>query len=334
MTAILPWQLDAFALARASIARGAHALLVAGARGIGKRELAIELARSHLCASVTSDGMSCGSCESCRWFAAGTHPDFLLIEPILADDAAEEGMPASQIRSRPIGVDQIRPIGEMLSLSAHRDAGKVVLITPANSLNVAASNALLKSLEEPPAGSVFVLVADRPAMLLATVRSRCQLVPVRLTDPPSVARWLATQNIDEPELCLALCGGAPMAAVDIANDSAWQNRKQLLTSLTVGANRPFELANIHRDLAPALVLSWLQQWSYDLLMVRMRGSPRYNVDLGESLDKLAPRADPVRVTRLHRRLLQMQRHATHSLNPRLFLEQMLVECTDAVHQGK
>jgi DNA polymerase-3 subunit delta' len=330
MATVHPWQKAAFILARAAIKRGAHALLLAGARGVGKRDLAIELARSYLCADVAADGAPCNTCDGCRWFAAGTHPDYLLVEPIATEDAVEEGAPAGYVRTRPISVEQIREVGELLSLSAHRDAGKVIVIAPANSLNVAASNALLKNLEEPPAGSLFILVADRPAMLLATVRSRCQLVPLRLADRAGASTWLAEQGIDQPELSLALCGGAPLAAMEIADDPAWRHRQQLLLSLSASTERPFELANSYRELPPALVLSWLAKWSYDVVMASACGRVRYHVDLRDNIDMLISRVDPMCMSRLHRRLLQMQRHAQHPLNPRLFLEQMLAECADAV----
>ena len=93
------WHAEAWHLAQAALARGAHALLIAGARGLGKRELALDLAASYLCAVRGEDGLACGVCESCHWLAAGTHPDFTLVEPPADDENAERG--ASQPGSSP-----------------------------------------------------------------------------------------------------------------------------------------------------------------------------------------------------------------------------------------
>lgn len=326
MNAPYQWQSEAWDQACAAIERGAHALLIAGARGVGKRDFALHLAARYLCDSASIAGAACGSCESCRWIAAGTHPDFALIEPPVDDDDDGNTLAATHARSRPIGVDQVRAITELLSLTAHRASGKVIVITPANSLNVAASNALLKNLEEPPAGALFILVADRPAMLLPTVRSRCQSVSIRLHDASSASTWLQSQGVAHPELGLALCGGAPLEAAAIGADAAWSRRRALLTSLCEERFDPIALAETYRDLAPQLVLSWLQKWSFDLLLMRTANRIRYHLDLQDVFAVMMKRVDDIRLSRIHRRLLAMQRHVNHPLNPRLLMEDMLLSC--------
>ncbi len=317
------WHAEAWQLARAAIARGAHALLIAGARGLGKHELALALARSQLCQAPAADGMACGVCESCHWFAAGTHPDLTRIEPP-ASEEGEERAGAGGGRLKQIGVNQVRELGEHLWLSAHRNAGKVVIVNGAESLNTAAANALLKSLEEPPPGLVFLLVADRPAMLLPTVRSRCQLIAVRLADATAALAWLAAQGIADAKLHLALAGGAPMEALAIAHDPTWTRRRDFLAALAADTADPLRIAELYANVMPALLLSWLQKWTFDLFLARLSGRIRYHLDLEDAILRLAPRLDPVALSRLNRRLLANQRHVNHTLNARLFLEQLLI----------
>ena len=323
---VFAWQQSAWRIARAALARGAHALLLAGARGCGKRDLALALAASYLCDTPETDGHACGECESCHWLAAGTHPDFALVEPQEDEDEDAEAKAAARTpREGEITVDQVRALRELLEISAHREAGKAIVIHPAEALNVPASNALLKSLEEPPPRTVFLLVAHRPALLLPTVRSRCQLVPVRIEDPAAAQAWLGAHvSAGDPELLLSLAGGAPLAAAEIGSDAAWSRRAGFLRALSEPDADPVRLADTYRDLAPGLVLSWLQTWTFDLVALRLCGRVRYHRDLEPIAAGIAQSLDPIAATRLHRRLLAMQRYVNHPLNPRLFVEHMLI----------
>ena len=325
------WHADAWTRAQAAIQRGAHALLVAGASGLGKGQLALDLAAAYLCASHASGGKACGACVSCHWLAAGTHPDFTLIQRPAEDEERESNATTSALaRERPIGVDQIRVLSDLLSLSAHRDAGKVVIIRPAEALNAAAANALLKSLEEPPSGVLFLLVSDRPASLLPTVRSRCQTVGVGLRDPGIARAWLEGQGVNEAELPLALAGGAPLQAAAIASDPVWQRRRGFLAALASRASEPLQLAEAYRDLPPALMLGWLQRWTYDLLLMRFCSRVRYHIDLQDEIVRAAATVIPIRIARLHRTLISFQRHVNHPLNARNFIEHMLLEYARAL----
>lgn len=324
-----PWHRAAWRQAWAATSRGAHALMICGMPGLGKSRFADAFSAARLCAGRHGDEGACGHCESCHWLAAGTHPDLVVVEPVVDDDNAAASASGSG-RSKPISVDQIRAMTDSLGLTAHRSAGKVVVIRPADALNVAASNALLKSLEEPPPDVLFLLVSDRPALLLPTVRSRCQVVSVRLDDAAAASAWLRDQKSPQPELTLALSAGAPLLAQSIAKDAAWSRRPELLRALMDVDADPVRLAERYKDLAPALALSWLQRLTYDLTAHRLFGSLRYNVDLRAEIDRCAHRADPIAVTRLHRKLVSTQRIANHPLNPRLFLEQLLIDFTVAL----
>lgn len=325
---LLPWHLPSWERAWAALGRGAHALLVAGAQGLGKSQFAVALATARLCHRRSATMHACGQCESCRWIAAGTHPDLSILEPLVED--TDETPREAAARGKPISVDQVRALTDSLGLTAHRDEGRVIVVRPAEAMNVPAANALLKSLEEPPPGVLFLLVSDRPAMLLPTVRSRCQVVPVRLRDASAAEAWLQEQRLPAPELGLALSGGAPLQAVAISADPEWEKRPALLRALVDVDADPLRIAERFKDLAPALVLGWLQRLTYDVVSMRLCGRVRYNLDLQSEIAARAPRADPIRLSRVHRRFVSMQRIANHPLNSRLFLEKMFIDTTGAL----
>ena len=219
-----PWNEPLLESVRKRLARLPHALLIHGVRGVGKLALAERIAQLLLC---EQERKPCGSCAGCRWYLAGTHPDFRRIEPealakeLPSGDEAPEEAPAK--RSKPsieIKVDQIRALEDFLNVGSHRGKLRVALIHPAEDMNEVAANALLKGLEEPPAGAVFLLVSHRPARLLPTIRSRCVALPVPLPAPEVARAWLEAQKVPNAGRWLAYAGGAPLRALDYAKDAA------------------------------------------------------------------------------------------------------------------
>ncbi|CCN02569.1 DNA polymerase III, delta' subunit [Bordetella bronchiseptica Bbr77] len=171
----LPWQTE---IARSWLSerdRFAHAWLIHGNGGIGKLDFAAAAAASLLCESPRQ-GLACGECAACAWVASGNHPDLRRIRPEAvaleegADQAegAEEaeagsgGGAAKRAPSKDIRIDQIRALEPWFNTATHRGGWRVALLYPAHALNVISANALLKVLEEPPAHTVFLLVADAP----------------------------------------------------------------------------------------------------------------------------------------------------------------------------
>jgi DNA polymerase III delta' subunit len=178
-----------------------HALLFAGPAGVGKSLVARHLAASLLCAAV--EGRPCGSCARCVQLAAGTHPDFVPIE--LAEGKKE------------IGVDAIRRLKRRMALRATAGAHKVAVIDDAERLSIAAQNALLKTLEEPPPGSHLVLVTASPRALLPTVRSRCRLVTFRPLTAAQVEAALRESGLPAAEAAelAAAAEGSPGYALQL-----------------------------------------------------------------------------------------------------------------------
>jgi len=194
--ALSPWQQRAYAHAVAALDAGrlSHALLLSGMPGLGKVELARALAHRHLCSSPR-DGFACGQCRSCLLVAAGTHPD-LLTETLEPNDKGE--------LRKEILIAQVRRLCDALMLTPQIAAGQVALIHPADALNRNAANALLKTLEEPPAGRHLILVADHPMRLPATIRSRCQTLRVELPPRDEALAWLVGQGFAKSEAAAAL----------------------------------------------------------------------------------------------------------------------------------
>jgi len=202
-------------------ARLPHALLVYGPRGVGKLALAERVAQLLLCEGKPKP---CGTCDGCRWFLGGNHPDFRRIEPealakLPVTDPEENEVKKSKQPSIQIKIEQVRELADFLYVRSHRGAMRVALVHPAEDMNENASNALLKGLEEPPAGAMFILVSHRPAQLLPTIRSRCVAVPVPIPPRDAALKWLSAQGIKDAERWLAYAGGAPLRALDYAAEA-------------------------------------------------------------------------------------------------------------------
>lgn len=208
---LLPWQTDIWQEFTRRIAAGTmpHALLLHGPAGVGKRQLAQHLARRLLCLQPLQ-AEACGQCRSCQLSVpGGAHPDWILLAP--AEDKTA------------ILVDQIRELCSQLSLSAGFSGRRVGVIEAADSMNVNAANALLKTLEEPGADVHIILVADRLGRLPATIRSRCQPIFCPAPGAEQALSWLAAQDKPEAEAppgpetlaqALQLAAGAPLLALE------------------------------------------------------------------------------------------------------------------------
>lgn len=301
-----------------------HALLFQGREGIGKLDFVRKLAQSLACATPV-DGAACGECQSCRWFAAAAHPDYREILPEVLRPGDPENPPSSERKpSQQISIDDIRALHDFINLTAHQSGGKTIAIYPAETLNVSAANALLKSLEEPPPNTRFMLIAHRPSYLPATIISRCQQIVLPTPSAAAAERWLREQGVAEPALSLAQTGNAPLAALLLNDPEFWQQRKTLLGALAAPRLDALNLAEQVRDFPIPRLLGWMQRWSYDLLRAKSAGDVRYNPDYGKPLAQIASRLPALDIARFHRTLVKLQRTVHHPLNARLYVEQLLV----------
>ena len=203
-------------------ARLHHGLLFAAPAGYGKRALAEALAMATLCQQRAPAGMACGRCRACVLFAAGTHPDLARVGLEVRDD----GKSRSEIT-----VDQMRALAQRLALASQFGGAQVVLVDPADRLNEAAANALLKTLEEPSTGTVIMLIADDPARLPATIRSRCQRIDVRLPARDVALQWLQGQGVADAAAVLDAALGNPGLALAWSSDDSLALRRACAADL-------------------------------------------------------------------------------------------------------
>ncbi len=327
MKPLYPWQTDSWQTLQGLRSRLPHALLLKGAQGIGKFDLAMNFAQSLLCEKPHADGMPCQECDACHWFEQGSHPDFRLIQPE-ALAAAEEGeeKAGGKKPSREISVDQIRDLSDFANLSAHCGGYRVVVIHPAETMNINAANSLLKTLEEPTGKLLFLLIAGKPQQLLPTILSRCLGFTVHTPSREAGATWLAEQGVKNPEHALAQSGFAPLQALGWAESGEGAEERDILLNAIRQPARMDALAvadSLQRS-APVHVIHCLQQWCHDLASAKLAGSVRYFPEQGAAISKLAVGVSPLALMRFQKELLEARRAAFHPLNPKLFLESLLL----------
>ena len=166
-----------------------HAMLLYGQSGLGKLDFSEALVRSMLCDQPDESGIACGNCQGCRLLAAGSHPDFCYV--------------STEDESQQIKIDQIRALNEFMELTRQCARYKIGLISKAEALNQNAANSLLKTLEEPPLGTLILLVSSNVGRLPATLRSRCQHVLFTLPKRHESSAWLRTHTRVEDGTFLA-----------------------------------------------------------------------------------------------------------------------------------
>ncbi|WP_280552450.1 DNA polymerase III subunit delta' [Halomonas sp. 25-S5] len=236
-----------------------HALLISGAHGIGKQSLAEALVSRTLCASPGEH--ACGRCHACHMLASGYHPDLLRV-------ALEEG-------KRQIRIGPVREVNAFVAQTAQQGGYRVIVISPAEAMNVAASNALLKSLEEPGGRTLFVLLSDIPSRLLPTIRSRCQHWSLAVPAEADCRDWLAERlgGEEEAHFWFRAAGGLPLRALELAEPQSRALRQQLLETfeaLVRGAEPVAEAARLERQSIDAILwygIAWLE----DLIRLGLSG---------------------------------------------------------------
>jgi DNA polymerase-3 subunit delta' len=249
----LPWQ-EGLWLRVTSLAlqnRLTHALLVAGPRGVGKRHFAWALTAFILCEARS--GYACGQCRSCLQFAAGHHPNAMILQREVDDKTGKE--------KRDITIEQVRELGERLSLSSHYGQAKVAVIDPADALNQNGINALLKTIEEPPQNSHLILISERPQALTATLRSRCQRLRMAPPARDQALAWLG--GTTDAADALEQAHGAPLRARELLDSGQLQRGRKWAADLAAIAEQKRDpltvAAAIGKEDAVAF-LEWLLSW--------------------------------------------------------------------------
>ncbi len=329
-----PWQTDAWLQLQTLRERLPHAILLYGQTGIGKADFAEVFAQSLLCEARKPDGHACGACLPCGWFVQYAHPDYRRVRPEIfdEDDAGEtdEGevrktAKATKAPSKDIRIEQVRALADFMNISTHRQGKRVVLLYPAEALNSASANALLKTLEEPPPDTVFLLVSNNIERLLPTILSRCRQFAMPMPSTAQSLAWLATQ-IDAAEVWLAEQGGAPLAALALAQSGSRDVQDELLMALmrpsVEGALKAAE--RLQKAVVPDLVLG-VQRWHHDLCSWKLAGKIRYYPTKSKELAALASRLSSTQLMAAVKAAEERHAIAEHPLSARLFIEDMLLE---------
>ncbi|WP_251367653.1 DNA polymerase III subunit delta' [Polynucleobacter sp. AP-Titi-500A-B4] len=340
-----------------------NAILLHGQSGIGKFAFAVELAKALLCES-SQGNKPCNQCEACHWFNTGNHPDFIALVPEThrkllpqadyeADEAPKKGRAArddsdgessEKKEKKNISIEETRSAIESLSIGSHRGGNRVILIYPLEMLRSDSANTLLKSLEEPPANTIFILLADRVDRVLPTIRSRCRLLIAPRPNRTEGLAWLKDQlpkisgykvNEADIETIYDEQGGAPYSVLDSLTARHNKDDKDeltiaiaasrlLLQSMAQGVRIPWlEAAEKTHKAQYSFLLATMQRWASDLQLVAQGGTPRYYPKHIATLKGLAQGARPLKLHQFWKSLVQARRSENHPLASRVQLEALL-----------
>lgn len=327
----LPWQHAAAQDWLADQERFAHAWLIHGMQGIGKTRFARAGAASLLCATPRK-GLSCGECASCRWVDSGNHPDLRFIRPdavaLQEGDETVGGGREGSAPSREIRIDQLRSLSSWFNTKTHRGGWRVAVIYPAESLNPVSANAMLKILEEPPAATVFLLVAHALDRLLPTLVSRCRRLPLAVPERVDSEAWLQAQGVVPAAAWLAASSQAPLraqAAFEKGKEACPAWLSDLLAIARHGSANPAvgELADTLAKEETVFWLDALQRLFMDVLLIHHAAGSRYYPELASATGAIAAQASPLRLLETLRWLGRQKALAAHPLNERLLLHTTL-----------
>jgi DNA polymerase-3 subunit delta' len=288
-----------------------HALLIQDVPGGGGEQLALFAAQTLLCARPEAP---CGECQDCQRVVRLAHPDLWLLGP-------EE-------ESRQIKVDQIRALNDTLALSAHGATGSAAILDPADMLNANASNALLKTLEEPRPGVLIVLVTMAAARLAATIRSRCLRLAVRVPEPAASAAWLRRHRGPGAwEEVLEVLGNAPLRALAVEPAELLRVRAETLAQLDAAAAGSLDMASAAAAWARdgfELRLLCAETWITRCMQGRLRPAGHMTeLHSGAHLPAANSSMNMRNLIRLADTLHELRRLAATSINKALAIEQFL-----------
>lgn len=305
-TPALPWLLEP--LRAALRQQRGHAVLVHGAPGDGALSFALALAQSWLCEAPQPDGLACGRCDSCRQAQGRVHADlFVLLPetlrretgwPLDGDKAEDDG---KRKPSRQIRIAEVRSAIDWVGRTAARGRGKAWVLHPAEALNEQSASALLKTAEEPPAGTRLVLTCTDPLAILPTVRSRCHTLRLPTPAVPEALAWLQARGVVRAEVLLAAAGGRALDALALQaagiDAAAWESLPERLAQGHAGAFSGWPVPR---------ALDALSKLCHDALAHGAGAPCRYF-----SSTAMPGRCAPERLARLARELQALARHAEH-----------------------
>ena len=316
--------------------RAAHAYLLTGPPRCGKLTLAREVAQAVNC--LAGPGAPCGECGQCRRIAAGRHADIRLVD--IEFSRQVEGRETVSA----ITIGAIRELERTVNLNPFEGARTVIIIDGAGAMTPEAANALLKTLEEPPPGVLFLLLATDEEALLTTIRSRCQTLPLLPMPRRDLMQYLLGQtgpdgrpvSEAEADLLCRLSRGCLGWAINALNDPQLLDQRQadlerLRETAAAGLDARFAYAtevatlfSANRPAARELLSQWLRWWR-DLLLIK-NNAPEYlhNADQSQHLHAHAAALTTPQIANFIRRLQTTMTALDANASPRLALETLLL----------
>jgi len=304
----LPWHSALWSQLETSLQqdRFAHAYLLQGPKGVGKTRFAQTLANAMLCEQSTLE--ACGNCKSCRLIKSSSHPDYRQL-------ASESG--------KAIGIDSIRDISSFFSLTSQYGRHQISVVRDADRMTTAAANALLKTLEEPPAGALLLLISEQTSLLPITVRSRCQSLRFTVPGHQDGLAWLQQQGIEaeQAERMLNLACGAPLNALALDKEGESAHQRDLVIDgardLYFGRKGAIDLAESYLKLGAKQALYILWQWKAEMVRNLAVNQDSADRDLAQ---KLGQRRLLTRIDGLSTAIKRLD----SQLNEQLILEDVLI----------
>lgn len=301
-----------------------HAYLIAGPAGIGKRALALAFVRALLCEKRTG----CGECRPCRVIASGNHPDLVTVAPVVS---------GRTIRTEKITIDRIRDLIKTLALKPAEASRRAALVTNFETANEEASNAFLKTLEEPPGDAILILTADSAESLLPTIRSRCEMItlrplPASVIGDALVRRW--NVPAERAELLAHLSGGRLGWAVNaLAEDGQMLERReqrieelgQLLAGSRAARFAYAESLAKDREAMKETLDLWLGWWRDVMVTASNAEAAPLNRDQLPALRRAADSVGLEAAARVAESIQRTLNLLPRNINPRLALEVLLLD---------
>lgn len=308
--------------------RTRHAYLFTGPPGVGKRTLALRFFQAINCLEPPTPGRFCHSCSSCIRISKGQHPDLDILQ------AEQEG--------GTLKVDQIRSLHRNLSLTPYEARTRMALLLRFEEANPSASNALLKTLEEPSPHVVLVLTAVSPESLLPTIVSRCEVLRLGPASLPAVSDYLQKHKGASSEQAMLLAhlsagrvGYACKLHTDpdkLAQRQAWLDEHfQLLNSGLVKRFSYAESLGKDKDVARQVLELWLAYWRDIMLRTSGASAPLINSDRVAEIEDLSGKLDIISASETVKSLERTITHLENNINPRVALEVLLLDLPGLSH---
>ncbi len=295
-----------------------HAYLFVGPEGVGKRLCALTLAKAMNCLSPPEPAECCEQCSSCLKIDSGNHADVVLLEP--------EG--------EVIKIDQIRELQKRLRFRPLEGGRRIHILDQAHRLNAAASNALLKTLEEPPEATHWILITSRPHRLLPTILSRCQWVKFRSLANAQIEQILREKGELPPadaHFYASLAGGSASQAEDLSHRVGFEKRQEWLRAFTrIPQKETGEIFEICEQFAHEEIHDLLELWKVwirDLMVFKVTGAGKglINHDLQAELGEAAAHYSFDRLDFLFSMITRMENAMDLNINRQLALETVMLE---------